>query len=222
MNAEDVARYLREHPDFLNQHHELFTELTVPHPQHGGQAISLAERQLHALRDKIRALEIKLTELIRFGEENDDIGAKVHRLTLALVHAGSVDSVRQSLIDTLRDDFAVPHVSLKLWGEAVTAEAGGVARPDAFGVGEAARRHVENLRQPYCGAPESIEITAWFGDAAPHIRSLALMPLRAHGACFGLLALGSAETERFYPGMGTLYLGRIADLAAAALSARAG
>ena len=47
-------------PDFLNQHHELFSELTVPHPQHGGQAISLAERQLHALRDKIRALELKL------------------------------------------------------------------------------------------------------------------------------------------------------------------
>ena len=70
MNAEDVARYLREHPDFLNQHHELFSELTVPHPQHGGQAISLAERQLHALRDKIRALELKLAELIRFALQN--------------------------------------------------------------------------------------------------------------------------------------------------------
>ena len=60
MNAEDVAHYLREHADFFNQHHELFTRLTVPHPQHGGQAISLAERQLHALRDKIRQLEHEL------------------------------------------------------------------------------------------------------------------------------------------------------------------
>lgn len=56
MNADDVARYLRDNPDFLAQHGELFTRLTVPHPQHGGQAISLAERQLHALRDKIRLL----------------------------------------------------------------------------------------------------------------------------------------------------------------------
>ncbi|MCK6407882.1 DUF484 family protein [Thauera sp.] len=221
MNAEEVARYLREHPDFLNQHHELFSELTVPHPQHGGQAISLAERQLHALRDKIRALELKLSELIRFGEENDDISTKVHRLAVALLHAGSVDSVRQGLVDALRDDFAVPHVSVKLWGDAVAVDADGLARPDLFGVSEAARRHVEGLRQPYCGAPESIEVAGWFGEAAPHIRSLALMPLRARGACFGLLALGSAETERFYPGMGTLYLGRIADLAAAALAARA-
>jgi uncharacterized protein len=48
------------------------------------------------------------------------------------------------------------------------------------------------------------------------------MPLRVEGECVGLLALGSAEAERFYAGMGTLYLGRIADLAAAALVARAG
>ena len=215
MNAEDVAHYLRAHPDFLSEHHELFTQLTVPHPQHGGQAISLAERQLHALRDKIRQLEVKLAELIRFGEENDDISTKVHRLSVALLEAGSVDSVRQALVDSLRDDFAVPHVSLLLSGE---TESDGVVRTEAFGVGEAARRQVENLRHPWCGAPESIEMTSWFGEAAPHIRSLALMPLRVGGDCIGLLALGSAEAERFYAGMGTLYLGRIADLAAAALA----
>lgn len=221
MNAEDVARYLRDHPDFLNEHHELFSRLTVPHPQHGGQAISLAERQLHALRDKIRQLEVKLAELIRFGEENDDISTKVHRLSVALLQAGNVESVRLALIDSLRDDFAVPHVSLKQWGGATTDDVHGVAYPDAFGVSEAARRHIESLRHPYCGAPESIEVASWFGEAAPHIRSLALMPLRDQGACIGLLALGSAEAERFYPEMGTLYLGRIADLAAAALAARA-
>ena len=107
MNAEDVALYLRTHPDFLNEHHELFTQLTVPHPQHGGQAISLAERQLHALRDKIRQLEVKLAELIRFGEENDDISTKVHRLAVALLHAGSVAAVRQGLINALTDYSAV-------------------------------------------------------------------------------------------------------------------
>lgn len=90
------------------------TQLTVPHPQHGGQAISPRRSQFHALRDKIRQLEVKLAELIRFGEENDDISTKVHRLSVVLLEAGSVDSVRQALVDSLRDDFAVPHVSLKL------------------------------------------------------------------------------------------------------------
>ncbi|MDR2688736.1 MAG: DUF484 family protein, partial [Azoarcus sp.] len=84
-DAENIAHYLREHPDFLVEHDELFTELTVPHPKHGGQAISLAERQLYALRDKIRQLELKLGELILFGEENDEISEKVHHLSITLL-----------------------------------------------------------------------------------------------------------------------------------------
>lgn len=209
MNAEDVARYLRDNPDFLAEHGELFTRLTVPHPQHGGQAISLAERQLHALRDKIRQLELKLAELIRFGEDNDDISAKVHRLSVALLEAGSLEGLRGALVTGLQEDFAVPHVALLLWNDA------------AVTVSAAARHDVEAMRHPYCGVPESIEVAAWFGEAAPHVRSVALIPLRRHGDSVGLLALGSAEGDRFYPEMGTLYLGRIGELAAAALSAHA-
>lgn len=74
---------------------------------------------------------------------------------------------------------------------------------------------VESLRHPYCGAPESIEVASWFGEAAPHIRSLALMRC----ARARVLAAGQRR-RRFYAEMGTLYLGRIADLAAAALAAR--
>lgn len=209
MNADDVARYLRDNPDFLTQHHELFTQLTVPHPQHGGQAISLAERQLHALRDKIRQLELKLAELIRFGEENDDISTKVHRLAVALLEAGNPDVMRQALFNSLQEDFSVPHVALETWGLA-----GDVPR-----LSEALCRQMEALRLPYCGAPEHMELLACFGEAAPHVRSVALIPLRCQGVVFGVLALGSAEAERFYAEMGTLYLGRIGDLAAAALFA---
>jgi len=207
MNADDVARYLRDNPDFLAQHGELFTRLTVPHPQHGGQAISLAERQLHALRDKIRQLEQKLAELIRFGEENDDISAKVHRLALALMEAGSTDAVRRVLVGSLQEDFSVPYVALETWG----------LDGDASSLGEPLRRQLDALRNPYCGAPENMELLACFGEVAPHVRSVALIPLR-RGAAFGVLALGSAEAERFYADMGTLYLSRLGDLAAAALS----
>lgn len=212
MNANDVARYLRDNPDFLAEHGELFTQLTVPHPQHGGQAISLAERQLHALRDKIRQLEVKLAELIRFGEENDDISEKVHRLSVALLAAQGYGAVRHALFACLQEDFSVPHVALRVWGARDARSEAEFAEISA-----AARLHAAELRHPYCGAPGSIEIVGWFGEAAPHIRSMALMPLRRQGEVFGLLALGSEESERFYPEMGTLYLGRIAELTAAAL-----
>ncbi len=117
-----------------------------PHPQHGGQAISLAERQLHALRDKIRALELNY-ELIRFGEENDDISTKVHRLAVALLHAGSVAAVRRPdrqparrFLRALRDPEAV-----ELGGGVVHAEAFGVADRHAARsrtcAGAGARKH---------------------------------------------------------------------------------
>lgn len=216
MNAADVARYLKEHPDFLAEHGELFTQLTVPHP-HGGQAISLAERQLHALRDKIRLLEGKLAELIRFGEENDEIGEKVHRLTLALLEAEDYETLRHALFENLRDDFSVPSIALRVWNSVLTREA-----EDFAPVSEAMRFFAGDMRHPYCGAPVNLEVLEWFGDASAHVRSVALIPLRRDAQTFGLLALGSQESERFYPEMGTLYVSRIGDIVASALRRQLG
>lgn len=211
MNSEDVVRYLREHPDFLSMHGEIFAEITVPHP-HGGQAITLAERQLHALRDKIRALELKLAELIRFGEENDEIGDKVHRMCLNLLEADAYPDVRHAIVQSLQEDFRVPHVAWRIWNSIETRDGDDFAE-----VSEAVRFFAADLRQPYCGAPSNLEVLQWTGEMAPHIRSVAMVPLRREGQAFGLLVLASEEDGRFYPEMGTLYLSRIGDLVASAL-----
>jgi uncharacterized protein YigA (DUF484 family) len=57
------------------------------------------------------------------------------------------------------------------------------------------------------------------GEAAQHLRSFSYVPLR-DGEVFGLLALASEDPQRFYPDMGTLYLKRIGELIATALSSR--
>lgn len=57
----------------------------------------------------------------------------------------------------------------------------------------------------------------WFGEQAQHVRSLAIVALRREAQTVGMLALGSEDPERFYPDMGTIYLVRIGELAAAAL-----
>ncbi|MCC4119019.1 DUF484 family protein, partial [Aromatoleum toluclasticum] len=67
-----------------------------------------------------------------------------------------------------------------------------------------------------------LEVLEWFGDASAHVRSVALIPLRRDAQTFGLLALGSQESERFYPEMGTLYVSRIGDFVAAALRRQLG
>jgi uncharacterized protein YigA (DUF484 family) len=213
MNADDVAMFLRTHPQFFDQHAELLEKINVPHP-HGGRAISLAERQTVALREKARLLEGKLTELIQFGEENDAISEKVHRLAVALVGARDFPALTQSLYFHLREDFAVPHVALRVWGKSVPVD---FAESEA--VEDKQRRHADAMGAPQCGPAAANPFMPWFGEAAEHVRSVALVPL-GQTAIFGLLALGSEDAQRFFPEMGTLYLRRIGELCAAGVSAR--
>jgi len=79
------------------------------------------------------------------------------------------------------------------------------------------REFVAQMTAPYCGNHAVYESQAWFGEAAPHLKSFALVPLRRAGHELGVLALASEDAQRFYPEMGTLYLTRIGDLLACAL-----
>ena len=115
MKSEDVARYLHDHPEFFDQYAEMLTLVTLPDP-HSGRAISITEKQLFNLREKVRTLEAKLVELIGFGEENDTISDKVHGLAVALIAAGDHAGVVRALYSHLGGAFAVPHVGMRLWG----------------------------------------------------------------------------------------------------------
>jgi uncharacterized protein YigA (DUF484 family) len=204
MDAKDVAQFLKSNPQFFDQNPQLLESIYVPHP-HGGRAIPLTERQIISLREKLRLLEAKLGEFVRFGEDNDAIGEKVHRLSLALLGTKDLAGATQALHFHLREDFSVPHVALKLWAsDDVPAEL---------------RDRAESMGAPLCGAAAGNPFLPWFGEAAEHIRSIALVPLGQTRA-FGLLALGSEDPQRFFAEMGTLYLRRIGELTAGALAAR--
>ena len=213
MKAEDVVRYLQDHPGFFEDYAELLAQIYIPHP-HGGRAIPIAERQILTLREKSKMLEGKLAELIQFGEENDAIGERMHRLCLALASAGDLQAMLQALYYNLREDFAVPHTALRVWRPDPGALAGSEFAP----VGEELRRYTGGLEHPFCGADANAEVLSWFGESAAQLRSFACMPLRDTGReCFGMLALASEDSKRFYPEMGTLYLARLGELLSAAL-----
>ena len=219
MDAESVARYLQDNPVFFEQYSDLLSHISVVHP-HGDKAIPLADRQVIALRERNKALEAKLAELIQFGEENDAISEKMHRLCLALLAASSNETLLSALYFNLREDFAVPHAALRAW----PSVQGDTSRPEFSPVSDATRDFAASLAHPLCGPAEHPEALSWFGEAAGQVRSVALMPLRESlgagvpGACIGLLARGSEDPTRFYPDMGTVYLERLGELASAGLA----
>ena len=203
MDPKDVAQFLKANPQFFDQHPQLLESICVPHP-HGGRAIPLSERQIVTLRDKVRVLEAKLGEFVQFGEDNDAIAEKVHRLSLALMGSKDAAAATQALQFHLREDFSVPHVALRLWTDGAEAEL---------------RDQAETMGAPQCGAAAGSPFLGWFGEVAEHVRSIALIPL-GQTRTLGLLALGSEDPQRFFAEMGTLYLRRIGELSAGALAAR--
>lgn len=212
LTSEQVADFLRQNPGFFEQNVELLVNLQIPHP-HGGRAVSIGERQLVAVREKSRLLEDKLRELIGFGEENDTLGEKVHALACRLLDAPELEVALDTVYLALLDHFAVPHVAVRLWNVA-----GGAGEAREFGeVSPELRQFVEALQAPFCGGHPVYEHQAWFGESAPHLKSYALVPLRHGEQAFGALALASEDAQRFYPEMGTLYLGRIGELVGHAL-----
>lgn len=221
MNSDEVAQYLKDNPQVFAQllaqlfdtHPEMLESISVPHP-YGGHAIPLSERQTLSLREKVKLLEGKLSELIQFGEENDAISEKVHRVSSALLGAKNFAAVVHALYFHLREDFAVPHVALRVWGQTLLD-----GTLEGAPVEDAQRVLVDTMGAPQCGPAEGSAFLPWFRESAGHVRSIALVPLGTTKA-FGMLALGSEDPHRFYPEMGTLYLRRIGELAAAALSSR--
>ena len=109
MKSEEVAKYLQDNPQFFEEHAELVSHMVIPHP-HGGRTISITERQMLSLRDKNKQLEGKMGELLQFGEENDVISEKMHRLGVAMIAAGSFQAVLHTLNFHLRDDFSIARV----------------------------------------------------------------------------------------------------------------
>lgn len=212
IEAEDVIRYLKAQPDFFEQHISVLLDLNLPN-LHDEKAISLSEYQVAALREKNSLLEAKLRELVQFGEENDALGERVHRFSLALLLATDLQSQIQAIYYNLREDFSVPHIGLRLW---TAHESAASDLPELGPTSKELRLYAEGLTHPSCGSHALYETGTWFGDDGGRLKSFAMVALRSNRT-FGLLLLASEDAGRFYQGMGTLYLKRLGELISVAL-----
>lgn len=212
---DDVARHLRDHPEFFASHPELLAGITIPHP-HGGRAISLHERQLEVLREKHRVLEMKLAELVRVGQENEAITERLLKWTRQLLLTGEPERLPQAVTDGMQTIFSVPHVALRLWGVREPFRRLACAAPVEVDVITLAN----SMKHPYCGPNADFQAATWLPEGGASTRSLALLALRkgVDPNAFGMLVLGSADPDRYQVNMGTAFLERITEIASAALS----
>ena len=212
LDSAAIAQYLVDHPQFFVEHAALLGEVKLSSPL-TGRAVSLQERQMEVMRDKYRALELRMSELVRHAEENAAIANHFHGWTQQLLRTRAHDAIPSAVADGLVEHFIVPQATLRLWK--LPAE-----HADAWytnGVSEDVRLFASSLRAPYCGPNKEFEAVGWLAEADT-VRSTVLLPLRAGGTAFGLLVLGSPETERFSAAMATDFLVHIGETASTALA----
>ena len=207
-----LAQYLVDHPQFFEQHATLLGKVKLSSPL-TGKTVSLQERQMEVMRDKYKALELQMAELIRLAQENAAIANKFHGWNQALLKAQHGADTPRALVDGLCSQFSVPQATLRLWNLAPGHGAEWYARD----VSDDARMFANSLLAPYCGSNHDFEAVRWLDDAAS-VASTVILPLRSGGTAFGLLILGSPDPERFTNDMGTAFLTHIGETASVALA----
>jgi len=212
LDSDSVAAYLAEHPQFFQEHAGLLGEVKLASPL-TGKAVSLQERQMEVMRDKYKALELRMSELIHLAQDNAAIANRFHAWTQALLQARHDGALPRALVNGLTTHFGVPQATLRLWHVAPE-------HADAWfvqGVSDDARIFANSLMAPYCGSNHDFEAVRWLDDGAA-VASTVILPLRSGGAAFGLLILGSPDPERFTASMATDFLIHIGETASAALA----
>lgn len=212
VTGADVAAWLKATPDFFMDHADVFSAMRIPHPQ-GGHAISMVERQLISLRERNTQLEKQLSELIGYGQHNDGLIEKLHRLTLALLRAPNAEVTLDVIHESMRSDFAIPFSAVRWWGGQIAEsdlEASTVCSAEF-------RSYIGGLDRPYVGPNAAHESRDWLADAADTAQSFAYVPLSDSGVA-GVLMLASADAGRFTPDMATDVLTRLAHLTSAAMA----
>ena len=171
---------------------------------------------MEVMRDKYKALELRLSELTRHAQENATIANRFHSWNQALLQVRDIADLPSAVTDGLMNSFHVPQATLRLFNVAEDY-AGEWFAGDAS---EDARLFANSLMAPYCGGNNDFEAARWLADAE-HIKSVVILPLRkpgVKGAAFGLLVMGSPDPERFTSLMATDFLVHIGETASVALA----
>jgi len=208
-----VSRYLQKNPGFLEQEPELLKFLELNHAS--GPAVSLIEKQVQYLRSENESLDNRLNQLIQVASDNEKLMYRLHRLTLELMSMGDLPSFFDRLSEALLEEFNSDILNITLFDRKV--EAG--PKTPMFRI----RRDDPEMQQfqdhldkgaSVCGRLNRNKRNYLFGSRAQWVQSMVLVPMGNEG----LLAIGSSDPARFYPGMGTLFLDLLAQVVVSRLA----
>ena len=213
---QQLIELLKQFPDILSRHPSLLTELEITHES--GKAVSLIERQVKTLRDKLQSSDKRLRELMDIARSNERLAESRHRLAINLLGAHDLDDVISLVLAELGNELDADFAVLRLFSDDQQIIDN---KPDVFvrvnDEGLSAFTTMLDNSNPVCGRCTDEQKAFMFRDEANVVGSAAIIPLVA-GSRLGLLGLGGKDEHRFNISMGTEFLKQIGELVSAALA----
>lgn len=214
VSEEQVADFLKLHPDFFTRHEDILADLTLPHES--GNAISLLERQVTILRDRGIEARQKLNNLLENARNNDQLFDTTRNLVLALLRAQNVTEVVQFTCDQLSSQTNIDACEVILVSHADLTVSTTVRMENQ----EKLKRDfadVFRLKRTHCGALDEEQVSYLFPASSGQIKSTALCPVTHNGNILALLVFGNNQENYFNVNLDTLFLDFIGHVVGAVL-----
>lgn len=202
VSGDQVAAYLRRHPEFLAEHPDLLDVLTPPARDRGEGVVDLQQFMVQRLRGELNDMAQLRDDLVATGRSNLATQSRVHEAILSLLRARSFEE----FVETITTDLAVI-LDLDVVTIGVEQAAEGVSWKPISGVYCLETGSIDALLGPAGNMLLREDIVgdpAIFDGAAGLVRSDALIRLKiSDNTPPALLALGSRQAGAFHSGQGT-------------------
>ena len=217
LNADAVASYLRQNPDFFNQYSSLLADIELAHDC--GQATSLIERQTQVMRQKIKDNADRMSDILTTARRNDVQFEKTKRLVIALAAAANLNDLTEALKQSFIGEFHADAVHLAIFS--------GLNVTDTHPCLSSAEHPEENTYNAeikalasnnwaYC---QDFKVTSMSHLFVHHskLTSSAIVPLYLADQPLGVLIIASNCADHYSDQLDTLFLNHVAAVTGSCL-----
>lgn len=208
ITADQVAHYLRKHPDFFINRDSLLEEITLPHES--GKAISLLERQVKILRERSIESRHTLNSLMENAKYNDQLFSVTRTLILALLMEDDISQVASATEANLNTQPGIDASSVILFETDYLKNVENTRLEPADFLQASFPTLLRN-RKTICKAVDKETASFLFPHRSSGIRSVALCPI-GRERMLGVLAIGNKAQDYFNSELDTLFLDFIGEV----------
>jgi uncharacterized protein YigA (DUF484 family) len=198
--ASTIEQLLDDNPNIFIDYPNLITRVNLPDLR---GTSSLLELQIKRLREQFRSSETRYRSLIHIAKDNQTIVDKLSHVSDVLIATRSFDQMLRDLENLFKSLFDVCELSCKL-------EADQNSTKEDYQ--ETVRRITQ--RRAVCDNRFPSKVLDYLFDNP--VKSAAIVPLYVgqQEQAIGILALGSANENRYTQDLGTAHLDRLGSMVA--------